>query len=489
MSAVKNQNPLYSDVISDNQLIRDTISGDKSIKARGTTYVPKLDSQSPEDYETYLNRTVFSNYISRTKEGLLGLAFAKKPITDMPPALEELLVDATGSGESFYDLSKEAVSEVLSMGRMCYLEDAASNTEAVEGFSAASFTSSYKTESVINWRYRSVGGVNTLVMVVLEESEDKWIDEFTNDPVTIYRVLRLVDGKYEQNIYRFDKDEKGNETESIEVIIPLMNGSALTKIPFFGITPKKATLNPEKSPFYDIAKLNVSHFALDVDLAVGLHFAALPTPYGSGIQMQEGERIGVGSTFFHVFDHPDAKLDFLEFSGAGLQSIVDKLEEKKQTISVLGSRMLENSTKAKESFEAQSSRSNNERAILVSILDTASDVLEQILEVKAEWAGISGDISYSLNTDFNLVNMDSQTLKALTESWLSGAISQNVLFNNLQNGEIIDESMTYEEFKTQIEEETPQMSVSPIAPKPSNNTDSDASTLKNIANYIGLGSK
>lgn len=483
MSGVKTQNPLYSDKIDDNKLIRHCIDGDKAIKAAGITYVPKLTGQDDTQYQAYLNRAVFSNYVNRIKEGMLGLAFAKQPTETIPKGLEDLLIDATGDGQSFYDIAKEAVTETLSMGRMCYLEDAPSNTEKEEGFSATTTTIGYKTESVINWRYEKRNGINTLVLVVLEETEDKWIDDFTNEPQTIYRVLRLVDNKYEQHIYRYDKDDKGNETESIEVIQPKMNGKALNKIPFFGITPSKATLNPAKSPLYDIAIVNTSHFKMDVDLHHGLHFTALPTPYGAGMQLEKNVSINVGSTTFLTFQDPNAKLEFLEFSGAGLQSIVDKLEEKKQTIAVLGSRMLENQKKATESYEAQSSRSNNEKAVLVSILDTVSKVLTQILEMKAEWNGIAGEISYKLNTDFNLTDMDSTTLKNLTDSWLGGAIPQSVYFHNLQKGEIVDESMTIEEFQTDLEEETPQLSVSPIQ-KPANND--NASLMNSIKNKIGL---
>ena len=60
------------------------------------------------------------------------------------------------------------------------------------------------------------------------------------------------------------------------------------------------------------------------------------------------------------------------------------------------------------------------------------------------WAGLTGDVAYTLNNDFMPIRMSAQELTALIGSWQSGAISSQTLFDNLQDGEIIAQGVTFE---------------------------------------------
>jgi hypothetical protein len=63
---------------------RDVLAGEDAVKAAGERYLPRLDSQSEEEYCTYRNRAAFFNATSRTAEGYSGLIFRRPPFVKTP---------------------------------------------------------------------------------------------------------------------------------------------------------------------------------------------------------------------------------------------------------------------------------------------------------------------------------------------------------------------------------------------------------------------
>ena len=61
-------------------------SGEDAVKAAGERYLPRLDSQSDDEYFTYRNRASFFNATSRTAEGYSGLIFRRPPFVKTPEA-------------------------------------------------------------------------------------------------------------------------------------------------------------------------------------------------------------------------------------------------------------------------------------------------------------------------------------------------------------------------------------------------------------------
>src|SRR5688500_1163886 len=63
---------------------RHIMLGEDAIKENGTTYLPKLNSQSHTEYSEYLHRGFFYNATARTVSGYLGLIFRKDPQISFP---------------------------------------------------------------------------------------------------------------------------------------------------------------------------------------------------------------------------------------------------------------------------------------------------------------------------------------------------------------------------------------------------------------------
>ncbi len=70
------------------------------MKASGERYLPRLDSQTDEEYAAYKERAAFFNATARTAEGYVGLIFRRPPFIKTPEdgelgvALSEFVNDA-----------------------------------------------------------------------------------------------------------------------------------------------------------------------------------------------------------------------------------------------------------------------------------------------------------------------------------------------------------------------------------------------------------
>jgi hypothetical protein len=58
---------------------QDDISGEDVVKAAGKKYLPRLDSQSDEEYDAYVARAAFFGATARTLEEYLDLIFRRAP--------------------------------------------------------------------------------------------------------------------------------------------------------------------------------------------------------------------------------------------------------------------------------------------------------------------------------------------------------------------------------------------------------------------------
>ena len=103
---------------------RDVFAGEAAVKAAGERYLPKLDSQSSDEYNAYRARASFFNATARTADGFVGLIFRREPTFKLPEnsagvgrALAAFVDDADMLGTSLSAYAKNVVTEVVAVGR------------------------------------------------------------------------------------------------------------------------------------------------------------------------------------------------------------------------------------------------------------------------------------------------------------------------------------------------------------------------------------
>ena len=449
---------------------RDVMSGDDAVKAAGVRYLPRLDSQTDQEYMAYKERASFFNATSRTSEGYVGLIFRRPPFIKVPDsnsglggALSEFLNDADMLGTPFLGYSKEVVSEVVSVGRAGTLVDWEHENEN------RVYASLYAAENILNWRVDRINGRNVTTMVVLHEPNGGHVPSGDDPFMTVsreqIRVLKLVPCEkvvesekqaYSCVVEIWQREEKKSrrdksEWKLIETRMPLRLGKPLPLIPFVFHGPNHSQAGVQKLPLADIIAVNLDHYRLDADYKHGIHFTALPTAWVSGFDKSANLRIGSSAAW--VTETPGATAGFLEFTGQGLETFERAMDRDERLLAVLGSRLLEGQKKVGETAQAIELRQSGENSILSNVAANVSSSLTQVMRWAYWWNSTeespddvtNEQVFVELNSDFSTKGMSAQEIQAVVAAWQAGAISRDTMLDLFRRGEVLPEGRTNQE--------------------------------------------
>lgn len=442
---------------------RDVADGE--VKEAKESYLPPLSGHNgamDEEYKAYLARAHYYNATGRTVDALSGMVFSSAPVIEWPES-NQFIDDVTLSGCSLQECSNEIVEDVLKTGRLGCLVDHTGKGENLTKAEAEQRNirpkfALYPTESIINWRFGRVNGKYQLVLVVLKENieEPRADDLFVTEVKTQYRVLLLDKGVYLQQIW---EKGKGSDYVMTSNVAPTLKGKPFDYIPFRIFTPSGAE-RMEQPPLMDLVETNLAHYRTSADYEHGVHFAGLPTLFGSGFELKEGENFPIGSAQAFVVTNPQADAKFLEFEGAGLGEVRQNLDRKEQHMATLGARLLQESPRQVETAEAVSTKQNGENSVLASVATSVSKGLSWCMQIAAEWEGISEDVSVELNTDYLPETVDAQTISALLQAVQGGKLSKESFVYNLKRGKYLPEDRSITDELDDLENED----LPPVAP-------------------------
>jgi hypothetical protein len=137
------------------------------------------------------------------------------------------------------------------------------------------------------------------------------------------------------------------------------------------------------------------------------------------------------------------------------------MDRKEQQMAAIGARISAPEKKAAEAAETAGIRRGGENSVLADIAGAVELPIRQALAFMAFWAGLSGDVVFEFNKDFLPIQMDSAMLTALVSAWQSGTISEQTFFENMQAGELINESVTFDDEKERKADSTPPLGMTP----------------------------
>jgi hypothetical protein len=426
---IESKHPYYVEASNQWSRIRDSFEGSDAIKNKGVDYLPKLSGQDKAQYDAYRLRAVYYNGIERTVSGLVGAVMRVDPIMELPPKLEELMDDITGTGVSLNDFISMMLSEHLLMGRQGVLVDRNEERPYLTG---------YTTEQVTNWLDDTVVLQETYRQI---DPKDKYKSEYA---IQYRELTKDEDGKYVVRIWR---DVSG--WKIVDEKYPTMRGDGLDGIPFVALSGDGFNFEPTMSSLLALADTGLSLYRTSADLEHGRHFTALPTPYVTGIDIDSELSIGSGSAW--VLPNEQSKVGYLEFSGQGLKALEVAMDEKRSMMASLGAQLLQAQKSGVEATDTVRLRQNAEASTLVSTVKSVEQAIQTALQVMAEWEGITGDISLKLNTDFVDTKINAQDMTSLMGAWQSGAISHETFLYNMKRGEILAPDVSIEDERDRID--------------------------------------
>jgi hypothetical protein len=440
---------------------RDASDGQDAIHAAGTVYLPKLGAEDDADYTARKLRAGFYNATWRTLGGLLGMMFRKAPTKSLPAGLDAYEPDIDMAGTSLETMARRIALEVLTIGRVGIMVDHPSvhgatpiTVKAAEELGLRPLITTYRAESIVNWRYRRVHNRWVLALVVLKEMVSEPVDEFADEEIEQYRVLDLDEAnQYRQRVFRRAKGKTGDWIVTQE-FWPLMRGQKLAYVPFAILGTDGIDSELDEPPLIDLVDRNLAHYRTTADYEHGCHFTGLPTAWVAGAG-PEDTLDTIGSARAWVFSHPDTKVGYLEFTGQGLSALEKNLDRKEQQMAVLGARMLFAEKRAVEAAETAAIHRTGENSVLAALATAVSEGLEWALGVFRDWAGASGEVVYQLNRDYNPAALDAALITAYLKAVQAGEMSSQTFYEQLQRADVADAERTYEEERELIDAKPP----------------------------------
>ena len=503
-SKIETPHPLYTAYEDQWSRCRHAMTGQDAVKTAkakrgsrsfGDKYLPRLPAQTDDEYKAYLMRALWFNASGRTRDGLVGLIFAKNPHVDGVDPEDEFLDDMDQQETSLTEFAENLSEEVLGVGRVGILVDNPAMPDSVKSAADAEhegirpYCTIYAAEDVINWEAGRVANQTRLVRLVLREPYT-----WPNGTADIqYRELRLepLDGvwTYMVNVWRRPEEDvqaieklaqqvieshgSGNYNPNLkdfvkvpeEFLIPLAQGNRISTIPFWFINPRNTKPKPEKPPLLDLVDVNFSHYRTMADLEHGRFFCGLPTPVFSGFTFDEGALIKLGS-MAGIEGPIGAKAEYLEFRGDGLMALERAAEQKQLMMARLGSRILQEDKRAVEAAETLQIRTSAENSVLSSIAHSISRALSEILEFMLFWRdGVADpEVSCQLNTEYTPAKMDGPTMMAYLQYLQAGEMPRLDVFTALQQGEMVAPDRKFEDWVNDLPEPTVGFSLPPKAP-------------------------
>lgn len=416
--------------------VRDTAAGNDAVKAKGKLYLPELGGQTTGEYDAYKLRGLLMPVVKPTATALTGAIMRKDPTPTLPSKLDYLIDNSDGDGKDLSLLASMAVNELLLAGRYGLLGEVTETGVAIK---------SYERENIINW---SSDYIVLQQFYTVPNNKDKFLLETKTEYI---ELTFDENGKYVQNIWR-----EGNKGFAVvNTIEPMIGNKRLDKLPFVFINTIDATAMLTPPALLHLADVNLDQYRLSTDLRHGLHWTALPTLFVFGeITDDKGKQVkltvGAGSSN-HIQD-TEARVELLEFTGAGLSAIDVALKTDVETMSTIGARMLQGKSPGVKAAETARIEQSGESATLSTIAQAVENGITNIIRILAEWSGLNpDDVIVELNKDFIDASLTPQELAEYLKMFQSDAISLDTFLNLLHKGELLPKGITPEDEAGRIE--------------------------------------
>lgn len=482
-SDFKTLHPQYEASVFIWRMVRDFVAGSAQVKRRNTLYLPMPSAMStvtvapdasteqrqrqPKDiggfvpstvnnsdksrinqevpwyyptnlaYESYLRRARVPDLTSFALRGLLGIATRKPPTIELPKKLEYLLDNATPDGFGLEEMFVFMVSQILQVGRIGIMLDVTNDRKFKFNL--------YSADACINWKEKIESGNRKLNLVVLQEDETADPDNcYSHEAKAKYIVLSLDkdSGIYVAETYKDDSEDDSPYDEKI----PSIFGKSLKHIPFIFAGSLDITPDVDRSLLQGVADISQHIYMKEADLANAEFMTCNPTLVMTGVEGDDSP-FATGSNVAIALSAPDAKVYYTQTDTAGLSHVMEHIDKMNEEAAAFGATLLGARKRGVESAESVRLQQSVGGATLSSAVKSAGDAIQTLLEVAANWAGITGDVVFEPSTEFSDSPIDHNILTALLKSYMQGTMSLETLIENyrrsglLQDGDGIQDEL------------------------------------------------
>ncbi|MBN8963029.1 MAG: DUF4055 domain-containing protein [Rhizobiales bacterium] len=415
--------------------------------------MPKFARESDDAYANRLARTTLFNAFAKTIRDMTGRVFLKPLVleNDVPEAIKAYAenIDLTGrhinvfARDAFFDALQTGIGYIfVDMPRAVVRPDGLSPTLRDEQDAGIRPYLVYiPVERLLGWKSELIGGVHTLTQIR--------VFEIVSEPDGLYgekdvEQVRVVEpGRWE--IHR--KDQRG------EWVVVDSGTSSLSKITLAPIYLNRTGFMTGEPPLLDLADLNVAHWQSQSDQRNILTVARVPILFGAGLG--DDETIEIGASSMVRNSNPDAKLTYVEHTGAAIDAGNQDLKNLEFQMQAMGLQLLVPNPGQTATGEIRDDVKEN--STLGAMARALQDALEQALGYMAEYMGLGTDAGGSVvvNTDFG--TRGTGDIQYLTQAVIAGKLDDQTYLDELKRRGTLADSVDADVVLSRIADAAPEL--------------------------------
>ncbi|ABF63535.1 hypothetical protein TM1040_0802 [Ruegeria sp. TM1040] len=448
--SVAQRTPAAEALVKSAALGRILMGGTKAMRGAGQKHLPKFPAESHEAYEARLASSFLFNGFKKTVRDMTGRVFTKSvEIESDTLKEEEQNIDMQGRDLSAF--ARDVFEAGLSgCGLSFIMVDAPPRQgDVTKAQAQASNLRPYlvhvKVEEVLGWKTATEGSRTFLsqwrMMETLELDDPE--DEFSVASMKQVRVLTLVEGRVNVRLYR-EADKGANWELHAEFDT---QATEITVVPFYA---NRTGFFAAEPPLEDLADKNVEHWQSASDQRNILHFARVPILFASG--RDDESPLTFSASAATTARDPNAKLEWVEHSGAAIGAGRDDLKDLEFQMQVLGLQLLVAGT---ETATGASLDAAKETAPLAMMADNLKDSLEQALRWFTMYQGSENAVTVKVNKDFGVSMLTAQELTVMLTAVNTGNMPRRVFVEEMKRRGFIAEDTDTDAYLGDLDDETP----------------------------------
>jgi hypothetical protein len=440
-------------------ICRDAFGGPLHMRKQAETYLPSFPRESAEAYRDRLATSVFYDAYARTVDGLTGMVFRKPPqlADEVPSAIQELWENIDGQGTHGEVFLKERHRDGEIDGHFLIFVDmervgeGAVRSRAQErALGLRPYWVGIRKQDVLGFRSEVRGGVLRITHLRYRETATEPEGEYREKEVKKVREYNLTPAGVEFIVWAHRTDDKGKQTW----VRDDEGTMSIDEIPVaVGYLGERAGLLETDPPHLALALENVRHYQLVSDNDNVLHIASVPQLAIFGADPEGDQAVSPNGAW--KFTNADAKMEYIEPQGNGLDAMQKRIEKSEHRMAILGLSTLMSETRGVETATSKRINKSESDSTLASHARATQDAGEEAIRLTAKWLNVEAELPdrgtarwLTISNDFEHLPLDAQTVTALAGLVAAGDLTQETLWAILQRGEILPD-----DFDPEVERE------------------------------------
>lgn len=412
--------------------------GTRAMRAMGKEFLPQEPRESETAYKCRLERSILYGVYDDTIKKLTSKPFSR-PVTITGLADDRLgMIEVNVDRRTRCDITQFA-RQLLDTGvdrGLCHILVEYPNT----------------TEGVETLKDERDKDIRPYFIEIHPDDLIAWEEDEQTGHITSIRYRKSTiekDGEFKDQVvervvhytsefiatYKFNPTDKTWQRDGEERL------NTLGRVPLVTAYFEKEDAMTAEPPLLNLAWLNLAHWQSYSDHRNILRFSRFGLLFGSGLDEEDSKNLEIGPNRLITAKNPEAKLQYVEHTGAAIKVGENDLERLVNQMEVLGLQPLISRPGQKTATEKSIDEAKGQ-STLQSWVRALEALLEQAYETAGNWIGIKMPDGFSVDifNEFGLSAVAHDDVKTLLELRKGREITQATLLSEIQRrGTLRDE--------------------------------------------------